>query len=164
MNENSLIQKIFQYLKKNNQTLCTAESCTGGFIAHSLTNIHNSSHFFVGGIVSYSDSSKTHLLEVPEKLLKSKGAVNKETARLMAIGVKSLLKAHWSLSITGYMDTGQEPGKVFVGVVGPKIQDIAETTVTGSNRMDLKYQSLVFSLNFLISKFTSLIKEVSDDE
>ena len=157
MNKNSpaLVQKLFQYLKQNNHTLCTAESCTGGFIAHSLTNVQNSSHFFVGGVVSYSHSSKTRLLEVPENFLKLKGAVNKETARLMAIGVKSLLQAHWSLSITGYMDTGQEPGKVFVGVVGPEIQDTAETTVIGSNRMDLKYQSLVFSLNFLISKLIS---------
>ena len=113
MNKNSqaLVQKIFQYLKQNNQTLCTAESCTGGFMAHSLTNIQNSSSFFVGGVISYSHSSKTHLLKVPENFLKTKGAVNKETARLMATGVKSLLKAHWSLSITGYMDTGQEPGK-----------------------------------------------------
>ncbi len=150
-----LVKQVFQCLKKKNQTICVAESCTGGLISHCFTNIQGSSDFFNGGFVSYTYSSKINVLKIPEDLLKTKGAVNEEVAMLMTVGVKSLLKGDWSLSITGYMDVGQEPGKIFVGVIGPEVQDVATTVVEGSSRIDLKYQSLLFSLNFLLSKLVN---------
>ena len=150
-----LVQNIFRYLKQKKHTLCVAESCTGGMISHYLTNSAGSSDFFVGGVVSYMNSAKTRALGISEQLLKSKGAVHQDTAKFMAVGVKSLLKGDWALSITGYMDLGEEPGRIFTGVLGPEIQDVSTKVVEGSTRVDLKYQSLIFSLNFLLSKLSS---------
>ena len=147
-----LVYQVAQYLNQKGQKLATAESCTGGYIAHELTNIQEASEWFKGGIISYSIPSKIDILNVSESLLQTKGAVQKEVALAMAEGVKSLLKTDWSLSITGYLDTGPEKGRVYAGVVGPKFQEVETTVVEGLNRESLKYQSMLFSLKFLLSK------------
>jgi len=160
--EQKLALQISEYLKKKRQKIATAESCTGGYIAHELTNIQGSSEWFVGGVVSYTFESKITVLGVDQKTLQTEGAVQKKVALSMAKGVKSLLKTDWSLSITGYLDTGPERGRIYVGVVGegkseksPEVQFTSTTVVKGLNREILKYHSLLFSLKFLISKLDS---------
>ena len=78
-------------------TLAVAESCTGGLIAQRLTNVPGSSKYFIEGLVTYSNASKTRLLGVDKKLIKEFGAVSQQVARDMARGVRHKAKTDFGL-------------------------------------------------------------------
>jgi nicotinamide-nucleotide amidase len=92
--------------------LATAESCTGGMLASLLTDVQGVAHAFDRGFVTYSEESKTELLGVPADLIADKGAVSREVAIAMAEGALSRSRANIALAITGFADTGEEPGLV----------------------------------------------------
>ncbi|HEV2818619.1 MAG TPA: CinA family protein [Allosphingosinicella sp.] len=92
--------------------LATAESCTGGMLASLLTDVKGVAHAFDRGFVTYSEESKTELLGVPAALIAGKGAVSKEVAVAMAEGALERSRAHIALAITGFADSGDEPGLV----------------------------------------------------
>ncbi len=81
--------------------LATAESCTGGLIAHEATNVSGSSRWFAGGVVAYANHVKQHVLGVPETVLAIHGAVSRETVRAMAQGAQRLLGAQAALAVSG---------------------------------------------------------------
>jgi nicotinamide-nucleotide amidase len=85
------------------QTLSTAESCTGGFIAHLITSIPGSSDYFQGSVVSYSNSVKEGLLHVDPFTIQTSGAVSRETVRQMAAGALSVLHTDYAIAVTGIM-------------------------------------------------------------
>lgn len=93
--------KVAQKLKVRKKTLALAESCSGGLLSHRLTNIPGSSQFFNGGVVCYSNASKTKLLEIPQTIISKKGAVSDEVAILMAKNIRKLLKSDYGVGITG---------------------------------------------------------------
>jgi len=93
-------------------SLATAESCTGGMLASLLTDVQGVAHAFDRGFVTYSEESKTELLGVPAGLIAAKGAVSREVAEAMAEGALSRSRANIALAITGFADTGEEPGLV----------------------------------------------------
>jgi nicotinamide-nucleotide amidase len=99
--EESLAGNIACLLTEKRVTLSTAESCTGGLIADSLTDIPGSSVFFERGIVSYSNEAKTDLLKVPAEVIAKYGAVSEQTARLMAEGIRNASGADLGLAVTG---------------------------------------------------------------
>lgn len=104
----------------NQLTLATAESCTGGMLGEIITAIPGSSRFYLGGVVSYSNELKEMLLDVPTKLINTHGAVSKEVAESMVIGLRQRTKADYAISITGVAgpDGGTEEkpvGTVFIG-------------------------------------------------
>jgi PncC family amidohydrolase len=82
-------------------TLATAESCTGGLLAHRITNVPGSSSYFLGGMVCYAYEAKEQLLGVRSQTLETYGAVSRETAREMAQGARQRLGADLALSVTG---------------------------------------------------------------
>lgn len=92
--------------------LATAESCTGGLLASLLTDVPGVAHAFERGFVTYSEESKTDLLGVPASLVDAEGAVSKAVAIAMAEGALSRSRANIALAITGFADTGDEPGLV----------------------------------------------------
>jgi nicotinamide-nucleotide amidase len=92
--------------------LATAESCTGGMLASLLTDVQGVAHAFDRGFVTYSEEAKTEMLGVPAALIEAKGAVSKEVAAAMAEGALSRSRANIALAITGFADTGGEPGLV----------------------------------------------------
>jgi PncC family amidohydrolase len=101
--------------------LATAESCTGGLIGERITAVPGSSCYYAGGIIAYSDSVKTDLLDVPETLLAEYGAVSSPVAEAMALGVVIRLNADVSLSTTGIAgpasDASDKPvGLVYIGI------------------------------------------------
>ncbi|VVB61095.1 Competence-damaged protein [uncultured archaeon] len=96
-----LINKVSDELKKHHVTIATAESCTGGLLAHSLTNISGSSEYFDYGVISYSNKAKKQLLGVPEQLLKNYGAVSKEVAAAMAKAIQQRAQVNYGLATTG---------------------------------------------------------------
>jgi PncC family amidohydrolase len=87
-------------------TVALAESCTGGLVAHSITEIAGSSGYFLGGLVAYSNAVKQDQLGVPADVLESHGAVSAQTARAMAAGVRGRLSVDLAASVTGVAGPG----------------------------------------------------------
>ncbi len=120
---------VGQLLKERGLTLATAESCTGGFVAHKITSISGSSAYFKGSIVAYDNSVKEGLLGVQAATLAEYGAVSEACVREMAIGVRKQLKTDIGLSISGIAGpTGGTPDKP-VGTIWIAVSN-GEQTVT----------------------------------
>jgi len=112
-----LEEKIGQQLLAQGLTLATAESCTGGLVAHRLTNISGSSAYFLGGFVTYSNEAKERFVGVRHETLLAHGAVSEETAREMARGARQQMGVDVAVAITGIAGpTGGTPEKP-VGLV-----------------------------------------------
>lgn len=95
----------------------TAESCTGGGVAHACTALAGSSDWFIGGFVTYSNAAKSRMLAVPEQLIVANGAVSEPVARAMAEGVLAHSEASVSVSITGVAGPGGGSVEKPVGTV-----------------------------------------------
>ncbi len=154
----SYVKKIFDFLRQDNETICVAESGTGGLISNFLTDQEGSSQFFVGGLVAYTWPVKIQQLKVPDSLLKQEGDVHPEVALFMAKGVRSLLKADWSLSITGVMGPQNlkacKVGQIFTAVSyqASSLEEVCSAKIEGSTRMEIKRKSSIFCLDFLLSQ------------
>ena len=96
-----LIEQLKLLLEKNNKTIATAESCTGGLLATILTDLSGSSQFYQGGVCCYSNASKIDLLQVSSQIIQECGAVSEEVANMMAIRVSQLFSADFGISVTG---------------------------------------------------------------
>jgi nicotinamide-nucleotide amidase len=112
---------VGRLLKDQNQTVSTAESCTGGYIGHLLSKHAGSSTFFTGSIVSYDNRIKTEFLDVPVSILKTVGAVSKEAVEQMAIAIRAKMNTDYGISVSGIMgpsgQTDEKPlGMVWIGV------------------------------------------------
>jgi nicotinamide-nucleotide amidase len=103
-----LVPAIAEHLTVLRQNLVTAESCTGGLLGGSLTEVPGSSNWFKGGVVAYSNEVKEAELGVPSDVLTAHGAVSAETARAMAEGVRRRLQADWGVAITGIAGPGAD--------------------------------------------------------
>ena len=97
----SLEGVIGKLLNKNNLTLATAESCTGGYLAHMITSVPGSSRYFKGSVIAYSNEVKIAQLGVSTEDLKQQGAVSEEVAKAMAKGVRKELNADIAIATTG---------------------------------------------------------------
>jgi len=114
---------IVHLLTQRKETLALAESCTGGCIAHRLTNVPGASVVFLAGFVTYSNDAKQKCLGVAAATLAEQGAVSEAVAREMAEGARKQTGADYALSVTGIAGpTGAAPGKpvgtVFIGLAG----------------------------------------------
>ena len=92
---------IGQLLNKSNLTLATAESCTGGYLAHMITSVPGSSNYFKGSVIAYSNEAKIAQLGVSRQDLEEQGAVSEEVAKAMAEGIRKELNTDISIAITG---------------------------------------------------------------
>lgn len=97
----TLAERIGTLLKQRGEILVTAESCTGGGLAYTLTAIPGSSQWFDRSYVTYSNQAKIDLLGVPETLLTQYGAVSREVVIEMAKRSLTLSRTNWSIAITG---------------------------------------------------------------
>jgi len=104
--EATLSSAVAELLKSSRKTIATAESCTGGLLAKSLTDIPGSSAYFLRGYVTYANEAKTGILGVPEGILASEGAVSEAVARLMAEGCRRQAGSDFAVSITGIAGPG----------------------------------------------------------
>lgn len=134
-------------------TLSVAESCSGGLLAHRLTNVPGCSAYFLGGVVSYSNAAKTALLGVSEADLAAHGAVSEPVARQMADGVRRVFEADWAMGVTGIAGpSGGTPDKpvglVYVGIAGPAGTDVVRLDLRGT-RVEIKEQTAETALHLL---------------
>ncbi len=114
------MKKLFDYLIKNNITVATAESCTGGNISKEFVEYAGISQVFLGGLCTYHNSVKMNVLGVKEETLKNFGAVSEECAREMLEGVKKVTGADSAVCTTGIAGPGgatkdKPVGLVFIG-------------------------------------------------
>lgn len=110
--DESLEGVLGEMLQERCLSIAVAESCTGGYVAHTLTNVSGSSSYMVGGLVAYSNGVKIHQLGVDPRVLDDEGAVSEDVARQMAVGVRDVLGADIGISTTGVAGpTGGTPDK-----------------------------------------------------
>jgi nicotinamide-nucleotide amidase len=119
--DKSLEEVILALLRRRGKTLAVAESCTGGLLAHRLTNVPGASDVFLAGYVAYANEAKTDLLKVDATLIAKHGAVSAEVACAMAEGAQQRAQSTHALATTGIAGPGggsaEKPvGTVFVGV------------------------------------------------
>ena len=94
-------RQIQEALYKNNETLCTAESCTGGKISQAIIAVPGASQYFKGSIVAYSNEVKEHLLHVSHQVLEEQSAVCEEVAKQMVVGACQAMQCDYAISTTG---------------------------------------------------------------
>jgi nicotinamide-nucleotide amidase len=116
--------RLVDLLRRSDQTLSVAESCTGGLIGAHVTAVPGSSEVFWGGVISYDDAAKRGLLGVSGTTLERFGAVSEATAKEMARGILRASQTTWSLAVTGIAGPGggtpEKPvGTVWIAVDGP---------------------------------------------
>jgi nicotinamide-nucleotide amidase len=110
--DESMEEVLGRLLLNKKKTMCTAESCTGGYIAHLVTSRPGSSAYYEGSIVSYSYKAKENLLQVDEQHLKEQGAVSEIVVREMAAGALHKIKSDYAIAVSGIMGPGGGmPGK-----------------------------------------------------
>jgi nicotinamide-nucleotide amidase len=151
--EKELEEILGQELTSKKLTLAVAESCTGGKLADRLTDVSGSSKYFMRGVVTYSNQSKTDLLDVPAELINSKGAVSAEVAKLMAENVRKKTGTDIGLSTTGIAGpTGGTPekpvGLVWIGY-SDKFETFAKEFNLGDIRKIFKERASQMALNIL---------------
>lgn len=113
----TLSESLGARLLERGEWLATAESCTGGWVAQSITAVAGSSAWFDRGFVTYSNAAKQDMLGVPEATLRRHGAVSEATARAMALGAIAHSRADWALAITGIAGPGGGSPEKPVGTV-----------------------------------------------
>ncbi len=136
--EESLAMVTGKLLRERRKTLCTAESCTGGKIAHMITGVPGSSDYFIGSVVAYSNRVKTELLGVDKTAVESDGAVSENVVKRMAEGVRKLLDTDYSLATTGIAGPAGGTDKKPVGTIWISVASdsgvVAEKHCFGNDR------------------------------
>jgi len=148
-----LEEVIGKYLKKKHQTVAVAESCTGGFLGHRITNVSGSSEYFLQGFLAYSNTAKTDLLGVSPEIIAKYGAVSPQVARTMATGIRERANATYGLSITGIAGPSGGTKEKPVGLVYTALAHDQDVLVNKNlflgDRNAIKFQSSQKALDML---------------
>lgn len=144
---------VGELLRQRGETLAVAESCTGGLLGATVTDIPGSSAYFLGGHIVYSNAAKTAFLDIPEELLQRVGAVSQEVAELLAQNVRKAFRATYGIGITGIAGpeggTPQKPvGTVWIGLATPE-GTRARRFLFGSDRAGNRQRAVAAALSWL---------------
>ena len=117
-------------------TVALAESCTGGLVASTITEVAGASGYFLGGVVSYSNDAKALLLDVPQAALDAHGAVSAQVAKAMAAGAQARFGSTLAASVTGVAGpdggSAEKPvGLTYVGLADGPLVDVRRFTFVG---------------------------------
>lgn len=149
------VSELGECLRVEDNLLATAESCTGGLLASTLTDTPGSSEWFAGSVVAYSNEVKAKLLGVPQDVLEKHGAVSEPVVLAMAEGVLKSVGAHVSVAISGVAGPGggseEKPvGTVWMAWAWPEGTRARQYTFSGT-REEVKGQSVMAAINGLLS-------------
>lgn len=152
-NGQTLEEVVGHLLLEKKLTLSVAESCTGGLIAHQITNVPGSSDYFDRGLTVYSNRAKKELLEIPPKILSRFGAVSEKTALLMAEAVRKKSRSDLGLAVTGIAGPGGGSAEKPVGTVWIALSSArgvkADHFLFGGRRDQIKILTAYTALNWL---------------
>ena len=149
----NLIKQAHLRLLKSGRTIATAESCTGGLLSSLLTQLPDSSRYFILGVTTYSNKAKQVILKIPLSIIRKKGAVSKETALLMAQNVRKLAETDFGISITGIAGPGGGTARKPVGTVfiafSAKNKSACKKFLFRGNRSSVRKQACSKALQLL---------------
>jgi len=148
------VQAVADRLLKHRQKVCTAESCTGGLIAKTFTDLAGSSDWFERGFVTYSNAAKTDMLAVPASLIEDYGAVSEAVATAMASGALRHSKADYSIAVTGVAGPGggsddKPVGTVWIAVASAE-QMVARRYQFDGDRQAVRAATLITAIEELL--------------
>jgi len=151
---------VGRLLKERRLTIAIAESCTGGLIAHRITNVSGSSAYFERCVVTYSNESKMDILHIPRHLIETYGAVSREVAEAMAHGIRTISGTSIGLSTTGIAGpTGGTPtkpvGLVWIGYADERGTEAREYHF-GDDRLTVKERAAQAALDLVRRKLLGL--------
>ena len=158
----SLEAVCLDLLTKQNLTVGTAESCTGGLVAKRLTDLPGASKVLKGAVVSYTDEVKESLLDVPKSLLTEFGAVSAPVAEAMAKGARARLRCDLAVSTTGVAgpgpdERGNPQGLIYVSLDSPKGCVTKKMRVGFLTREQVRLAATQFSLDMIRRYLTNLL-------
>lgn len=153
----SLAARVGAQLKRRRLKLATAESCTGGWVAQTVTSVSGSSAWFERGFVTYSNEAKKELLGVRDSILSRYGSVSEETARAMAAGALGRSRAQLAVAVTGVAGpsggTRRKPvGMVCLAWTGDGIGPESLTCRFRGGRESVRRQSVVAALRGVLER------------
>lgn len=154
--DEKISETLLRELIAANKTISTAESCTGGLMAHLFTSIPGSSAAFMGSVVAYSNEVKMNVLQVKEETLLHEGAVSAATVKEMAENARALLKTDYALSVSGIAGpdggSSEKPvGLVWVAVASAHGTDVKEFRFGGFRETNIT-RSAVAAMNMCLKK------------
>lgn len=159
MNTADLTKTLAEILLSRNWTISLAESCTGGLVCSTLTELSGSSEWFERGYITYSNEAKTECLGVPAEIIKAHGAVSEAVAKAMAEGARINSRSNVAISITGVAGpsggTPEKPvGTVWFGWATAK-QTQTKTMRFDGDRQMVREQATEYALTELIALLES---------
>lgn len=161
--ENETIETVVgKLLAKNNKTISTAESCTGGKIASLLSSVQGASRYFKGSVVSYATEAKVNVLGISQDLIDQFSVVSAEVAAAMALSVKDILKTDYAIATTGNAgplkgDSNAEIGAVFIALATPE-GVITEEFNFGQPREKVIDRATIKSLEILQKEILKIVQ------
>jgi PncC family amidohydrolase len=152
-------RRVGETMRTAGRTLATVESCTGGLVAHLITEVPGSSDYFLGGLVTYSNDMKEAFADVPHDVLEAHGAVSAHVARAMAEGARRRLGADVVVSVTGIAGpdggTAAKPvGLTYIGVADDDGVDVRRHVWAG-DRSANKRSSAAAALDLVLERSTA---------
>ena len=152
--EDAIEKVLLELLQARGETVATAESCTGGLIANTLTDVAGSSAVFHRGYVTYANEAKTDILGVPSTLLEMHGAVSEEVVRAMAEGCLSVSGADHAIAVSGIAGpaggTEAKPvGTVYIGIASRGIETFVKRYFYPVERISFKMRVSRLALDLL---------------
>jgi nicotinamide-nucleotide amidase len=155
-----------ELLRKNGLNMSTAESCTGGYLAHMITRVPGSSGYFKGSVVAYSNDLKTSLLGVEPDIIKHYGAVSREVVTAMAQNARALIKTDYAIATSGIAGpaggTPEKPvGTVWIALAGPEGAS-AQHFLFGNNRQRNIHVAALSALNMLRLRLLKECENIGD--
>lgn len=150
--------QVLALCRERGLTLSAAESITGGLIAKCITDVPGASQVFLGGVVSYTNEVKNHVLGVPSSLLEAYGAVSEPVARAMAMGVRVLTGSDLAVAVTGLAgpdgdDRGNPVGTVFAALSAPEGVFVRRLALSG-DRERIRTLTAHHAFDLLINQLT----------
>ncbi|QYO78539.1 CinA family protein [Devosia salina] len=156
----SVGKQIIDLLAERNQTIVTAESCTGGMIASALTDIPGASAALYGGYITYANSAKSRMIQVQPRLIADYGAVSNQVARAMADGARNTARADFAVAATGIAGpdggTDKKPiGLVYVAVSSDLATVVIEHRFGDLGRDAIRKATVDAALDLVLQVLTS---------
>jgi len=141
--DETLEEVLVKLLAEHKETIAVAESCTGGLLAHRLTNVPGASEVFVAGYVAYANAVKIDMLNVDRKLIETHGTVSEPVARAMAEGARQCARSTYALATTGVAGPGggspdKPVGTAYVALASPDEDSIVRRLFFPTDRETFK--------------------------